>query len=620
MQKIPNECRWKPGPWLAALPALLQLSCIAMAARLPRALPPPPRSGPVLPAYSNLWVERLHAHKEPEFAPVDYLEPDVPYSVIYDLSGASYPGRGLGISRPIKESLRAALQRAALTEKTVTLTAYMLRDSEHFDIISTSDDFDVDLAAYAKWMQSPGEQPKDALSELRQNPRPPFVFGRARLNIKPRRNSPEGWAGAAVLLWQGNQPLDELVLWLCIAKSQQSRAKVCGEGGASAQGPLRVHPVPRLDALDAALHIVEFPGQSGLQPPRMMALFRQRGKDQQHLAWPLGISAQELEEPFAVELPRALNLAMDAQSKEAMLRLGDGIRNSIFPPREKSARQALRALETLAERSSEVPRLLVRIVAYGASTPMLLPLGLLTLRAGESAVPLGQQFKLRLPLGQEWAEEPAQACVRDWVVALPPDDTKDDELQTAIQNARLSQKKDSDELHANRLRLAKGSIRQGFYQLYDWATRDDPPEHPTLFMIVGHHTNGGFSYDSINTMTSQQWSREFAPSSVAILNGCGTGQVGASRLIPHLNAYGIASFITTASMVRGAMAGDFIDCFVQKASLRQAQPPSLEDLHFQAVQCLGERPSTAKQEQRYGALAYTYMLLGNGATPICGLQ
>ena len=108
----------------------------------------------------------------------------------------------------------------------------------------------------------------------------------------------------------------------------------------------------------------------------------------------------------------------------------------------------------------------------------------------------------------------------------------------------------------------------------------------------------------------------FPEPSVLILNGCGTG-ASESDFVERFNANGMAAAIVTSTDTSGPLAGAFLKAMSDSLESTDAQGKTLSHAYFEALRSVSKLSVPGNQDMTYGARALTYVLLGNGAIPIC---
>ena len=152
------------------------------------------------------------------------------------------------------------------------------------------------------------------------------------------------------------------------------------------------------------------------------------------------------------------------------------------------------------------------------------------------------------------------------------------------------------------------------------------PTQPTVVTTLSHHDEnllyfrqGGPNVASPNVL------REFGPSSIAILNGCGTGRTGAIDFVVQFNAKKVDSAIVSAFDLNGAIAGTYLACLRRVlsrgvTSIASAHFYAVNDCEWseaQAPNATSAKPPPKLLKETYAANALKYVLIGNSATTIC---
>jgi hypothetical protein len=86
--------------------------------------------------------------------------------------------------------------------------------------------------------------------------------------------------------------------------------------------------------------------------------------------------------------------------------------------------------------------------------------------------------------------------------------------------------------------------------LSDWLRALGRPlkQERTGFLLLSHHAGDQFWVDEgKNTLSPTALRGEFAPGSVAVLDGCETGKPTSSAFVQRLNDHGFSAIIATAT-------------------------------------------------------------------------
>lgn len=437
------------------------------------------------------------------------------------------------------------------------------------------------------------------------------AFGRVTYGVQT--GAAAGWTKASVLLLANNRAIDQIVTAQCIGECT---------------GPMpsgRVSGSPRLYALlqdappaDISLFLTE------LEPGQLHGVLISRTPVNKRSVWIWNTTRGAT--GFAKVLRKTIGqLYKDLDSREELLAKGRDLSDFVFAD-TADGRQAMEALRQLVIDSSQwmlgdgmrPKSLFVHFdFADADEGPMIVPIGLMTFtNTSGNRDFVGHHLMIEQPMMVPRYGRPQQ-CAANWV-ALMPD-------AAAAQGA----------LHLARSAVLKlgatwpGSDRfvefNDIEVFKDWLRTGSSAE-PTVVTTLSHHDvnllyfrQGGPSIASPNVQ------RTFGSSSVAILNGCGTGQSGAMDFVVRFNRLGVDSAIVSAFDLNGAIAGTYLAC------LRQALSPGASSIaiaHFLAVNKCSwsdeQAPDATSSEtppkllnETYAANALKYVLIGNSATTIC---
>jgi hypothetical protein len=229
---------------------------------------------------------------------------------------------------------------------------------------------------------------------------------------------------------------------------------------------------------------------------------------------------------------------------------------------------------------------------------------------------IGRYFRIESPLTNQ-NYEPSAPCLDDWVV-IGPADVGATRVARAQLNDRLVV---DDHMRSGALRVAGVSIPvvedMGAFLSFIRGPVDSDiaplSKRATLLSVLSHHDRNAVYFDRSTTkVLSGNVRRSFSEPSAVILNGCGTGEFGASDFIAKLNERGVHAAIATLTEVEPAMAGDFLECFFQQVENAPADGIAIGVAHTKAMRCLEQH-----QKGRYGSRALFYSLLGNSGMKIC---
>lgn len=531
----------------------------------------------------------------------------------YDFNLALTPGNvdKVGAKVTVASAESQEVVRAALTSKQpVELSVVFLADPKHLAL-------------------EPGESPRkrlvvDAPRLLDDTRNPPsgapssidaaIERAFAHVSFKVRAGTANGWTKASVLLIAKNRAIDQVITTQCIGDCPEPMP----------QG--RVPAATRMHALmedstppDLSLFLTE------LEPNQLHGVLVSLVPVDGQNAWVW--NTQRTKEDFANLLATTITKRyQDINSRDELLSRGETIANLVFPASGEGdqARAALRGLmissaRWLAGDGAKPHTLFVHFDFPGISdAPTIVPIGLMTLlRADGKPDFVGRYFMIEqmMKLPHYGA---ARDCVGSWAILLPDVAAATDGLKLArqaLQNLKTT--------WPPKARL------QEFNDINDfgaWLKKNDPSDTPMVVATLSHHdANLLYFRDKGPSLASPDVRRTFAPSSVAILDGCGTGQPGAMDFVVQFNQRGVHSAIVTSFNVNGAIAGTYLAC-MRQALTRGPMPIGLA--HFMAVNACAWQDDQAPDassalrapkllSETYSANALKYVLIGDPSTSIC---
>jgi hypothetical protein len=332
--------------------------------------------------------------------------------------------------------------------------------------------------------------------------------------------------------------------------------------------------------------------------------------------WRLKRTAAGLHSYFAETLLPAFGAAV---SEAQLQRRGLDLFNVLFPepgPNDAPDAGAARAefvtfvRDHLARESpgqlehTQPPSIFIRMLTQDDDSLEVIPLGLLAMKvSGTRTEFLGFHFRVETPL-QVQNYQPATKCISTWALVLPPSKGDLSDLRKAM-----------DENVADFIEGAQYPYfkMQDFGDYLALGTESEA----AAVAVLSHHNKNQLYYSPTDMVLSDSVNRHFAKPSLAILDGCSTGAPGAVDFIRKLNQQGMASIITTSTGVTPQIAGDFLGCLADSIRKHGAQSDYyLSNAYLNAIECLKER-SMLEGGAKYGPLALTYALLGNGNLKLC---
>ncbi len=558
----------------------------------------------------NVWAEDAGGRS---FRPVPFLKLASDYLVTLDLAAFTYERSGVHSSL-VPTSFREIVQGwldGRLQD--VNLTVVMLHDPAAFERPSEPvQPLRVDLRKVATSITRISGDPFDAMRALPPRDTPQFTFGRVEFDV--RTGVQVGSASLSFSIWAKGRPVDEMTAHVCIAPDQATADERCREKGYVAYG-LKGVDLVRLategaSAPDAALHFVEM-------PHRIYGVLWRKAEPEVFLSWPLDLdtTASWLEDYLGTRvLP-----AFFTEKEDGLLNVGEGLYNVLFPdkPDNPEAAEARKAFDGFVRDYPRVswepqptflaPSIFVRMVLPSLRTDLMVPLGLMAVNNDF----VGYSFRVETPLPLQTYES-ATACVSRWVIVVPP--------VTAggpLQKARAVIK--------DRIEKWKqvATVHQAMPPFRQWLTREGPETGPLALAVTSHHGRDTIWLEENDKLFSKEIRRNLPRSSIAILNGCGTGGPGATDFVGELNKRGVSAVIATSTPIAGGLAGTFIDCLSRLVEADSgAAAFSLSQAHFAAVHCarnrkVGSDTMDPDTKETYGGRALAYMLLGNGSLRLC---
>jgi hypothetical protein len=294
---------------------------------------------------------------------------------------------------------------------------------------------------------------------------------------------------------------------------------------------------------------------------------------------------------------------------------GRALYNMLFPANAEwlDAVEARKAFEDLMRANPPIkaptlakpaPSLFVRTVLPSLQSDVLMPVALMNVKGTY----VGDSMRVELPLPVQSYRKAAR-CVSRWVMTLPPQGSGEalDEALTVVASRADGWKSNTTEMYRD-----IASTRR-------WLSDPKTDTEPSAFIITSHHNQQSLFFKTTDPLIPSEIERTFAPSSIAVLNGCGTGEPGAIDIINQLSERKVDAVIATATTVKGRMAGSFLACLADTVMKAGPNAVTLGQLHFVTVRCLADQKGK-DDVTTYGARALAYMLIGNGNLWLCSPQ
>jgi hypothetical protein len=259
----------------------------------------------------------------------------------------------------------------------------------------------------------------------------------------------------------------------------------------------------------------------------------------------------------------------------------------------------------VGNRETNPASVFVRMLPQGDDPVPILPIGLMAIKTGaEDPDFLGLQFRVETPL-QTQDYRPASTCVSNWVMLVPPRNSEFSSVLDRLGN-RLKSWKDT--------RLVFDDIPK----FRTWARTSDDEAQSTVLATLSHHDRNRLYFSSESIM-STAFHRGFASPSIAILDGCGTGNAGAAEIVLALNNRGVEAIVATSTEISPALGAYFLATLDEIASSSAGKSTPLEMVVFRTLRSLAQR-APSDSAAPYGPSVLAYALLGNGNVQICATK
>lgn len=606
----------------------------------PELVPPPQptraeESAPNVTLSWNAWLQAQSSTRlRTSYSnPVLLLEPATTYQVVLHLAPFSYGSEAGGIaSAAIADSARKRLDEM-LSEippdvNELELDALILYDGSYYEKPDSEiKPLKINVARLRAATAGKRVDSSSVFDMLAKNPEQSFVLGKVSFTIrtKPAADFPrDPLAGSiAISLWDKDRriPWDEVSFAVCAAPGTcvGVRRASFGFDGFDA---LRLSLGKQPPAPEGAIHLIE------LENHVLHGVFRHSG-DPSYYTWPLAKPLREFQETVQSQLKNLQSIGENGRRNagEALLgQLFPEIGNSRALEARKQFVKFVRPYLNAQPYADEMPVLFFRIAGRQYVEPSLWPLPFISVNpdARSDGVFLGRYFRIESPLTNQ--NYGASNCVSDWILVGPATEGVTLNARKKLE-ARIIYGADTN---PRAIRIAGAELRMldnmADFRTFIHGEKDDDDElnaniqslvnkSPALMHILSHHdSNRVYFTDGDGGVYSGQVRRTFAQPSAVILNGCGTGQPGASDFIDRLNRAGIQAAIATVSEVEAEMAGDFLECFAKQIEEAPEEGLPIGIAYVKTLHCL--------DLAGYGSKALNYSLLGNSGLKVCkpGLQ
>lgn len=581
---------------------------------------PLPAAGP-LPIW-NAWMEK----RQDAFKPATNLVPDASYVLRLHLAPFSY-GKGeegvatQGVSPSTNKAIEQWLERLPANQDTVTIDALLLFDSTYF---KTPEQLWKPLTINVRRLKSTIKALSEAgaadpFAKLRSEREPAFVYGEVsfELRTKAAADLPKVSLSAAIAisLWDPdqNKPLDEISFGVCVQGTE------CGgvqpiHFGFSGLDTLRASLGDSASQPEVAVHLVQMAGGG------MRGVLRER-KSGEYQTWSLNTDLAGLQTSIDNVLAELATV-----NDERRTAIGEALLESIIPTGEEDGRKAKQAfidavmpyMQGAAYGRDELPAVFFRVAGRPYLEPSLWPLSLISVPvpvAGESRH-LGRYFRVESPLAVQNFDS-VDACIANWIVVGPTSTGATEAARARLDYIGMG--------IDSKPTLEVGSVPVPIIDdMSQFRTIVRGPEVPeakpieletkegTLLTVLSHHHRDRIYFErGPGEVYAYQVRRRFTSPSVVLLQGCGTGQPGASGFIQQLNQRGFYAAVATLREIEAPMAGDYFNCFIKQFDEAPPEGLAIGILHTRAQRCL-ESAATP-----WGSKALLFSLLGNSGLKIC---
>jgi cell division protein FtsB len=602
LRKEENEYSYNPLGKPDPFKPFIQLTPM----RGPRAVlspPPPPKLGPL---FWNVWAEE---GSEVKYNPVTHLKPRIKdskpeYTIYIHLSNLNYEKEGFVTWKP-GEKLRNLVdeQLRKLTEPSLTLKVILIPDSDYFAPPKKFvKDLTIDLIKIRKQLESLyiSDNPLDVLR--RQRTLPEFVFGSTFFEgIKTREKEGTGHIGLAI--WHNGKPVEDQSLEFLISSSENKEVTPKLSSQAKQSLPLNLSLPPA-----AALHFF------GLGDEKVVGIFWNNEKSEKFIIWEINRSPKEFYDYFETTLIPGFN---KAKTPDQWRNIGFAFFNLLFPKAKgdldvgsEFKKYVKKHIKEKPFENKDLPLLFVRFTENKEGLPFIIPLGLMAIdiEGGEKEFIkkfIGFHFKIEAPLKVErFLDKPK--CITRWVISLPAND-KDEKLKKAYK------KIGDDVISTWKANVKKEDFFEDISSFGGWIEKREEDSTSTAIVVMSHHGKNVLS-DSTGEVYSSNILRWFSQPSIAILNGCGTMEPGATDFIKQLNEGGITTVIATSTTVDALMAGDFLNCLgteIEAKGIKEKKEITISELFVRTLECLYSKNTN------YRTNILRYSLLGDGDQKLC---
>jgi hypothetical protein len=562
----------------------------------------------------NIWEERFSG--APRYLPVTPLiKRD--YSLVVNLSALALREFEKAVySRSVSSAMADWLEKNKSVDS-VDVDVLVLPDRKYF-APQLEDQrikpLHIDLAKLRSIQKTGFDISEEPFTTLRANRGDaPFSFGTQTFRIST--GSQAGIGFIALSIWADGKPLDELSIGVCILSRESDS---CG-------------PVPPFENTfrgndlsgkgtypDAALQMIDM--QADIVGVLRCNTCNWAPND--YRTWQIEQSSKWFSDRTKEVLDlmtQPPNSASHVTILQQFEQAGENLRNVIFDSRDPDSSQAAAAFadfvlaaRTKKRNKEEAPTLFVRFLSSKPEL-VLAPVNLMRMELSDhSKEYVGAVLNVQSPLEfQDYSK--ATGCISEWVLFVPPDKVPAPPSLVAVLNARAQ----FDGWITKFQNACHECVKDDEAKFQAWLGENGPPKSEAVVLLSHHSTNSVFFYDGgAPAIQSVSLTRSFANPSLALIDGCGTSEPGASEFIRTFNSHGINSIIATSTEVDPVMAGQFLAKFMDLLRAHATDASyTVSRARFDAVADLFD----AKDQKGvpYGPRALAFILAGNGSLRGC---
>lgn len=539
---------------------------------------------------------------------VQRMQPNAPYQFTLALT----PGevRLAGARRTVASAAaQQAVRDTLLTQNQVELRAVLLADPDRLSLQageSPEKTLVIDVPRLLGDRRTT-QIPTDSVDAVIER-----AFGSVSYGVQA--GATQGWLQASVLLMANNRGLDQIVTTHCIGECEgpQPDGRVSGP-------PRLLALMQKAESADISLFLTDL--KQGWVHGVLISATPVDGKTM--WMWNTNYTTD-------VSFANALETAFrdtynDLDSRDQLLKKGESLARLVFAGTDPglTAKAVLNQLVQQSEREQfpggqGLKSLFFHFEFIGKEgIPMVLPIGLMTVTNSAGAPDFaGRHLMIEQPMLKQPSYGASAQCTANWQVLMSETVRDDDPLYLASEAMR--------QLNASWPGPERFTHHKTIGDFQDWLASGSTRE-PTIVTTLSHHADNKLFFGDGEFLPSSDVLRRFGESSIAILDGCGTGKPGAMDFVARFNVNGIHTAIVSAYDVNPAVAGAYLGCLRQQIGRGTT---TIAQAHFHAVNSCtwpdDQAPATSTDPnpprllaETYAANALKYVFLGNAATTVC---